>query len=88
VVFPGAVKRHDIAAHIAAMDIAVQPRPPEYACPMKILEYIGMGKCTVAPDQPNIRESLDDGITGLLFKRGQGQPECRIVEAPTGSRAT
>ena len=70
VVFTGAVERHDIAAHIAAMDIAVQPSAPEYACPMKILEYMGMGKCIVAPDQSNIREILDDGTTGLLFQPG------------------
>lgn len=68
VVFTGAVKRQDIAAHIAAMDVAVQPSAPEYACPMKIFEYMGMGKCIVAPDQPNIREILDDGATGWLFQ--------------------
>ena len=70
VVFTGAVKRQDIAAYIAAIDIAVQPSAPEYACPMKIFEYMGMGKCIVAPDQPNIREILDDGTTGLLFHPG------------------
>jgi glycosyltransferase involved in cell wall biosynthesis len=31
---------------------------------------MGLGKCIVAPDQPNIREILDDGETGLLFQVG------------------
>ena len=70
VIFTGAVKQQEVAAHIAAMDIAVQPSAPEYACPMKIFEYMGLGKCIVAPDQPNIREILDDGESCLLFQVG------------------
>jgi len=68
VIFTGSVKRQEIPAHIAAMDIAVQPSATEYACPMKIFEYMAMGKCIVAPDQPNIREILKDQVTGFLFK--------------------
>jgi glycosyltransferase involved in cell wall biosynthesis len=49
------------------MDVAVQPSAPEYACPMKIIEYMAMARCVVAPDQPNIREVIDDGRNGLLF---------------------
>jgi glycosyltransferase involved in cell wall biosynthesis len=29
---------------------------------------MAMGKCIVAPDQPNIREILQDGINSYLFK--------------------
>jgi glycosyltransferase involved in cell wall biosynthesis len=67
VVLTGARKREEIPEYIAAMDIAVQPRVTKYACPMKILEYMGMGKCIVAVDQRNIRELLRDRVTGLLF---------------------
>ena len=70
VAFTGPVARRDIPSHIAAMDIAAQPSATEYACPMKILEYMGMGRCIVAPDQPNIREIIDDGKTGFLFRPG------------------
>jgi glycosyltransferase involved in cell wall biosynthesis len=38
---------------------------------MKIFEYLGMGKCIVAPDQPNIREILEDEVTGHLFQPGK-----------------
>jgi glycosyltransferase involved in cell wall biosynthesis len=67
VVFTGGVARDRIPEHIAAMDIAIQPRVTEYACPIKIIEYMSMAKCIVAPDQPNIREILTDGVDSLLF---------------------
>lgn len=70
VTFTGPIQRAEIAAHIAAMDIAIQPSAPAYACPMKIVEYMGMGKCIVAPDQPNVRELLEHGVTGALFPPG------------------
>ena len=65
--FTGSLPHKKIPCHIAAMDIAVQPRAPRYACPMKVLEYMGMGKCIVAPFQPNICEILEDKVTGFLF---------------------
>ncbi|NUO78907.1 glycosyltransferase family 4 protein [candidate division KSB1 bacterium] len=68
VIFTGPIARAEVPAHLAAMDIAVQPKAPEYACPMKIFEYLGMGKCIVAPDQPNIREILCDRDNGYLFQ--------------------
>ena len=68
VTFTGQVAHGEIPAHIAAMDIAVQPSATEYACPMKLIEYMGMGKCILAIDQPNIRELLEDGNTGFLFR--------------------
>jgi glycosyltransferase involved in cell wall biosynthesis len=70
IVFTGPVPHEDIPTHIAAMDVAVQPSAPEYACPMKIIEYMAMAKCVVAPDQPNIREIVEDGKNGLLFEAG------------------
>ncbi len=68
VTFAGSVPHDEIPQYIAAMDIAVQPSAPEYACPMKLFEYMAMGKCIIAPDQPNIREILEDGATGLLVR--------------------
>jgi len=70
VVFSGPVRHEEIPEYVAAMDVAVQPSAPEYACPMKIVEYMAMGRCVVAPDQPNIREVIDDGRNGLLFSPG------------------
>jgi glycosyltransferase involved in cell wall biosynthesis len=67
IILTGAVAHQDVPAHIAALDIALQPRATAYACPMKLVEYMAMGRCIVAPDQPNIRELLRDGVTARLF---------------------
>jgi glycosyltransferase involved in cell wall biosynthesis len=68
VIFAGAIERERIAEHIDAFDIALQPRVTNYACPMKIIEYLAMGKAIIAPDQENIREILTDRKNALLFK--------------------
>jgi glycosyltransferase involved in cell wall biosynthesis len=70
VTITGSVPREMIPAYISTMDIALQPSVTEYASPIKIFEYMGTGKCIVAPDQANIREIIEDGRTGVLFKPG------------------
>ncbi len=70
VIFTGPVRREEMAEHIAAMDVALQPSTPPYACPMKIIEYMGMARCIVAPRQPNILELLDNNSSALLFDPG------------------
>jgi glycosyltransferase involved in cell wall biosynthesis len=67
VVFTGPVEREKIPQYIAAMDITLLPRTNAYGCPMKILEYMAMGKCILAPDQPPVRELIDSGKNGYLF---------------------
>jgi glycosyltransferase involved in cell wall biosynthesis len=68
VTFTGRVAHHEVAEHVAAMDIAVSPRATFYASPMKILEYMAMGKAVIAPRMPNIADIIEDGRTGLLFE--------------------
>jgi glycosyltransferase involved in cell wall biosynthesis len=72
VTFAGPIARQDLPEHIAAMDVAVQPSATEYACPMKIIEYMAMAKCILAPDQANIRELLEDGSCAFFFGAGIG----------------
>ena len=67
VILTGPVAHEDVPAHIAALDIALQPRATAYACPMKLLEYMAMGRCIIAPDQGNIREVLSEGVSARLF---------------------
>ncbi len=63
----GVVHRHDIPAHVAAFDIAVQPKATEYASPLKLFEYMALGRAIIAPDQSNLREILTHGENALLF---------------------
>jgi glycosyltransferase involved in cell wall biosynthesis len=57
-----------VRSFVAAMDIAVSPRATFYASPMKILEYMGMGKAIVAPDMENIRDILTHEHDSILFR--------------------
>jgi glycosyltransferase involved in cell wall biosynthesis len=70
VVFTGAVPHERIPPFLGLIDIAVQPAANEYCCPMKIIEYMGLGKAIVAPRQENIAELLGDGSEALLFEPG------------------
>ena len=70
IAFAGLVDRDGLARHIAAFDIALQPKAVHYASPLKIFEYMAAGKAIVAPDQANIREILVDGQSARLFAPG------------------
>jgi glycosyltransferase involved in cell wall biosynthesis len=71
VVFTGRVPHADMAAHIAAVDVAVASHDQTgYASPMKLLEYMAMSRAVVAPRLPNIEDFIDDGVDGVLFTPG------------------
>jgi glycosyltransferase involved in cell wall biosynthesis len=86
VVLTGPVAHEDVPAHIAALDIALQPSATAFACPMKLLEYMAMGRCILAPDQPNIRELLRDGVSARLFAPGDRpalvRPLSELMDSP------
>jgi glycosyltransferase involved in cell wall biosynthesis len=65
--FTGLVAHDAVAGHVLGFDIALQPSVTAYASPLKIFDYMAAGCAIVAPDQPNIREILEDGRTALLF---------------------
>lgn len=67
VTFTGVVQRDDVASYVAAFDIALQPAVVAYASPLKLFEYLALGRAIVAPNQPNICEVLVDGENALLF---------------------
>lgn len=63
----GIVSRDVVANYIAAFDIALQPAVTPYASPLKIFEYMALGRAIVAPAQRNIMELLTDGDNAVLF---------------------
>jgi glycosyltransferase involved in cell wall biosynthesis len=87
VISTGPVAHRDVPAHIAALDIALQPRATAYACPIKLIEYMAMGRCIVAPDQPNIRELLSDGVSARLFPAGDYPSLVNLVSELMGAPA-
>ncbi len=67
VTFTGRVDYQDVPSYIAAGDIAVMPATNDYGNPMKMYEYLALGKVVVAPDQPTIREIAENGRDSVLF---------------------
>jgi glycosyltransferase involved in cell wall biosynthesis len=67
VTFTGIIGRDDVARYVAAFDVALQPAVVDYASPLKLFEYLALGKAIVAPDQPNIKEILTDEHNAVLF---------------------
>lgn len=63
----GVVQRNDMPAYMSVFDIALQPAVTEYASPLKLFEYMALSKAIIAPDAPNIRETLSDSEEALLF---------------------
>jgi len=63
----GIVQRDDMPDWLSQVDIALQPDVVAYASPLKMLEYLALGKAIIAPDTPNIRELLKDKYNALLF---------------------
>lgn len=64
----GIVGRDVLAPYVTLFDIALQPEVTSYASPLKLFEYMALSRAVVAPDAPNIREILTDGVDGLLFE--------------------
>lgn len=65
--FTGRVERQAVPHWVAAFDVALQPAANPYASPLKLFDYMALGRAIVAPDQPNIREVLQHERDALLF---------------------
>ena len=65
--FTGVVPREAVPGYVAAFDIALQPAVVPYASPLKLFEYMALGKAVVGPRQPNLCEVLTHGENALLF---------------------
>ena len=63
----GVVQRAEMPTHIAAFDIALQPAATVYASPLKLFEYMALGKAILATDRENIKETLTHGENAVLF---------------------
>jgi glycosyltransferase involved in cell wall biosynthesis len=59
-----------LPGYVSAFDIALQPEVTSYASPLKLFEYMAMGRAIVAPASENILEVLEDGADSILFPKG------------------
>jgi len=69
IIFTGSVPYENVATYLASGNVAVMPATNDYGNPMKIYEYMALGKAVVAPDQPTITEIATHGEDAYLFKR-------------------
>ncbi len=71
IVITGRVAHAAMPDYVAAMDVAVVADDRTgVASPMKLLEYMAMGKAVVAPRLANIGDLVEHEATGLLFAPG------------------
>jgi glycosyltransferase involved in cell wall biosynthesis len=80
VTFTGIVQREEVAGHVAAFDIALQPAVVDYASPLKLMEYMALARATIAPSRENIREVLGEG-EGLLVAPDDEAALCEGLDA-------
>jgi glycosyltransferase involved in cell wall biosynthesis len=64
---PGQVHHSELNSWIKAMDICTLPSSNDYCSPMKVFEYMALGKVVLAPDLQNLRDVIDHGENGHLF---------------------
>ncbi|MHC4944592.1 MAG: glycosyltransferase family 4 protein [Planctomycetota bacterium] len=70
VIWTGILEPDQVPEALSVTDIALQAEAPDYACPLKLFDYMAAGRAIVAPRRPNISEILQDNETGLLFEPG------------------
>ena len=78
--FTGIIERDDVARYVAAFDVALQPAVVSYASPLKLFEYLALGKAIIGPAQPNIEEILTDGENALLFDPADPKAMARTID--------
>jgi len=81
----GIVPRDEVRNYVAAFDIALLPAVNPYASPLKLFEYMVLGRAIVAPAQPNILEVVSDGRSALLFDDSGGNDLPSVVSRLTSS---
>jgi PEP-CTERM/exosortase A-associated glycosyltransferase len=77
IILTGRVPHEHILRYYALADALVYPRlstrETECVTPLKPLEAMAMEKAVVASDVGGQRELIQNGVTGLLFKKGDAQ---------------
>ncbi len=79
----GAVSHHKIPGLIQQMDVALAPYPKLeyfYFSPLKLFEYMAVGKPVVASNSGQIKNIIKHGQDGLLFDPGNSKSLIQQIE--------
>lgn len=85
VIFTGSVPPDQVLDLYSVVDVLVYPRRSmrltDLVTPLKPLEAMAMGKVVVASDVGGLKELIQDGETGWLFRAGDGEALTRTLRA-------
>ena len=70
VLFTGNVTHIEAMSLVGKSDICVIPATNEWTSPVKLFEYMGMGKPVIAPNIKSVSSIMSDGVHGKLFTPG------------------
>ncbi|WP_426562354.1 glycosyltransferase family 4 protein [Angustibacter sp. McL0619] len=83
VTFTGRVPHDQVSRYLSLVDVTPFPRLPLPVCelisPMKPFEALAMGKAVVVSSVAALTEIIEDGVTGLVFEKGNAQDLARIL---------
>lgn len=67
VTITGRIPYDKVHEYVNMFDIAVSPKSTFYASPMKVVEYMALGKAVVTPNEENFLDLIDVGKNGMVF---------------------
>ncbi len=67
VTITGKVPHREIPSYIKVMDICIIPKHEKYTSPVKLFEYMAMGKAVLVPAYESLGEVIEHGKNGMLF---------------------
>jgi len=73
ILMPGRIDHSEIPKAVAAMDFGIIPDSNDYGSPMKLFEFMAMGKGMVVPDFTPITEVVTNNSNSWLFERKNKQ---------------
>lgn len=85
--FAGEVPPDLLPTFVCAFDAALVPAINAYSSPLKLFDSLAAGVPTLAPDQPNLREVVRDGVDAVLFRPGSAEALAAAIRGLLGDPA-
>jgi glycosyltransferase involved in cell wall biosynthesis len=83
----GRLPHDSMPQYLAAIDSAVAAADRTgFASPMKVVEYMAMGRAVALPRLPNLADLVDDGRTGVFFRPDDAADLARVIAELQASR--
>jgi glycosyltransferase involved in cell wall biosynthesis len=87
----GRLPHEQIPSVVACFDVGILPFTTFSCSPLKVYEYMALGKATVAPAYDSVKRVIEDGRDGLTFRPDDGDDLrtalLRLIEDPALRRS-